>query len=155
MFFFVAGRGDGEQRGDRPALDDLEPIIDQAPFDVLGTTEVRFDPPAHLRQPNDLRIRQRWLLLPLGLDRLLLRAALRRCADGMLLGGNGLGDDLAIPNLVDVRIHQTGDQRLAEPEAGLHGGDLAGAHDRVGREKNAGRLREVHLHTTTAMWSFR
>jgi hypothetical protein len=33
----VAGRGDGEQRGDRPALDELEAIVDQAPFDVLGT----------------------------------------------------------------------------------------------------------------------
>src|SRR5215203_4987821 len=33
----VAGRGDGEQRGDRPTLDELEAIVDQAPFDVLGT----------------------------------------------------------------------------------------------------------------------
>jgi len=40
----VAGCGNGEKRGDRPALDDLEFIIDQAPFDVLGTAEVRFDP---------------------------------------------------------------------------------------------------------------
>ena len=44
----VAGRGDGKQRGDRPALDDLE-VVDQAPFDVLGTAEVRLDPPAQLR----------------------------------------------------------------------------------------------------------
>ena len=61
----VAGRGDGEQRGDRPALDDLEAIVDQAPFDVLRAAEVRFDPPAQLREPHDLRIRQRRLLLPL------------------------------------------------------------------------------------------
>ena len=65
----VAGRGDGEQRGDRPALDDLEAIVDQAPFDVLGTAEVRFDPPAQLREPHDLRIGQRRLLLALRLDR--------------------------------------------------------------------------------------
>src|SRR3990170_672507 len=31
----VAGCGDGEQRGDRPALDDLEVVVGQAPFDVL------------------------------------------------------------------------------------------------------------------------
>src|SRR5436309_1604 len=53
----VAGLGDGEQRGDRPALDDLEAIVDQAPFDVLGLAEVRFDPPAQLREPHDLRVR--------------------------------------------------------------------------------------------------
>ena len=46
----VVGRGDGEERGDRPALHDLEAIVDQAPFDVLGGLEVRFDPPAQLRE---------------------------------------------------------------------------------------------------------
>ena len=71
----VVGRGDGEQRGDRPALDDLEAVVDQAPFDVLGAAEVRFDPPAQLREPHDLRIRQRRLLLPRRVDRLLLRPA--------------------------------------------------------------------------------
>ena len=141
----VAGRGDGEQRGDRPALDDLEVIVDQAPFDVLGAAEVRFDPPAQLREPHDLRIRQRWLLLPLRLDRLFLRPACRRGVDGKLLGANRLGDDLAVPHLVDVRVHQAGDQGLAEAEAGLHGGDLPVARDGVGREQDAGRLREDHL----------
>ena len=68
----VAGRRDREQRGDRPALDDLEAVVDQAPLDVLGTAEVRLDPPAELHQPHDLRVRQGRLLLPLRLDRLLL-----------------------------------------------------------------------------------
>ena len=145
VVLLVAGRGDGEQRGDRPALDDLEVIVDQAPFDVLGAAEVRFDPPAQLREPHDLRIRQRWLLLPLRLDRLFLRPACRRGVDGTLLGGDRLGDDLAVPHLVDVGIHQAGDQGLAEAEAGLHGGDLPVARDGVGREKDAGRLREDHL----------
>ena len=140
----VAGRGDGEQRGDRPALDELEAIVDQAPFDVLGTAEVRFDPPAQLGEPHDLRIRQRWLLLPLRLDRQFLRPACRRGVDGKLLGGNRLGDDLAVPHLVDVRVHHAGDQGLTEAEAGLHRGDLPVAGDGVGREKNAGRLREDH-----------
>src|SRR6185436_2816443 len=47
----IAGTGDGEQRGDRPALDDPEVVVDQAPFDVLGTAEVPFDPAAELREP--------------------------------------------------------------------------------------------------------
>ena len=68
----VAGRRDREQRGDRPALDDLEAIVDQAPLDVLGTAEVRLDPPAELHEPHDLRVRQGRLVLPLRLDRLLL-----------------------------------------------------------------------------------
>ena len=117
----VAGRGDGEQRGDRPALDDLEPVVDQAPFDVLGAAEVRFDPPAQLREPHDLRIGQCRLLLALRLDRQFLRPACRRGADGEPLGGDCLGDDLAVAHLVDVRVHQAGDQGLAEAEAGLHG----------------------------------
>ena len=83
----VAGRGDGEQRGDRSALDDLEAVVDQAPFDVLGAAEMRFDPPAELREPNDLRIRQCRLLLPLRLDRLFLRPACRRGVNGKPLGG--------------------------------------------------------------------
>ena len=141
----VAGRGDGEQRGDRPALDDLEAVVDQAPFDVLGAAEVRFDPPAQLREPHDLRIRQRRLLLPLRLDRLFLRPACRRGVDGKPLGGDRLGDDLAVPHLVDVRVHQAGDQGLAEAEAGLHRGDLPVGRDGVGREEDAGRLREDHL----------
>ena len=110
----------------RPALDDLEAVVDQAPFDVLGAAEARFDPPAELREPHDLRIRQRWLVLPLRLDRLLLRPTCRRGVDGRLLVGDRLGDDLAVPHLVDVPVHQAGDQGLAEAEAGLHGGEPSG-----------------------------
>ena len=141
----VAGLGDGEQRRDRPALDDLEVIVDQAPFDVLGAAEVRFDPPAQLREPHDLRVRQSRLLLPLRLDRLFLRPASRRSVDGDLLGGDHPGDDLAVTHRVDVRVHQARDQGLAQAEAGLHGGDLPVTRDGVGREQDAGRLREDHL----------
>jgi hypothetical protein len=66
---------DGEERGDRPALDDLEVIVDQAPFDVLGVAEVRLDPSAKLGESHDLRIGQGRLRLPLWLDRLLPRPA--------------------------------------------------------------------------------
>jgi hypothetical protein len=95
----VTGRRDGEQRGDRPALDDLEAIVHQAPFDVLRAAEMRFDAPAQLRELNDLRIRQHRLRLPLGGDR--------------------LRDDCAVPHLVHVGIHQTGDEGLTKAEAGL------------------------------------
>ena len=44
----VVRHGNGEQCGDRPALDDVEVVVDQAPFDVLRASEVRFDPPAEL-----------------------------------------------------------------------------------------------------------
>ena len=57
----VVPRGDGEQRGDRPALDDLEAVVDQAPFDVLRPAEVRFDLPSQLHELHDLRIGQRRL----------------------------------------------------------------------------------------------
>ena len=120
----VAGLGNGEQCGDRQALDDLEAIIDQAPFDVLRTAEVRFDQPAEPREPHNLRIGQRWLLLTLWLDRQFLRPASRRGVNRTLLGGDRLGDDLAVAHLEDIRVHQAGDQGLTEAEAGLHGGDL-------------------------------
>ena len=64
----VAGLGDGEQRGDRPALDDLEAIVDQAPLDVLGVAEVFFDRSAQALELQNLAIRQRLCVLPLGLD---------------------------------------------------------------------------------------
>jgi hypothetical protein len=44
-----------------------------------------------------------------------------------------------------VRVHQAGDQGLAEAEAGLHGGDPPVGGDGVGREQDAGRVREDHL----------
>jgi hypothetical protein len=141
----VFGLGDGEQRGDRPALDDVEGIAHQAPFDVLGATEVRFDLPAQPREPHDLRVCQRWLLLALRIDRLLQRPTCRRSVDGKRLGADRLGDDLTVPHLVDVRVHQAGDQGFAQAEAGFYGGDLPVAGDRVGREQDAGRLREDHL----------
>ena len=141
----VFGRGDGEQRRDRPALNDLEAVVGEAPFDVLGGAEVRFDPPAQLREPHDLRIRQRGLILPCRLDRLFLYPARRRGVDGKLLGRDRFVDDLAVAHLVDVRVHQTGDQSLAEAEGGLHGGDLAVARDGVCREQDAGSVWDDHL----------
>ena len=75
VVLLVAGLGDGEQRGDRPALDDLKVIVDQAPLDVLRAAEVRLDTPAQLREPHDLALSQRGLVLPLRLDRLFLRPA--------------------------------------------------------------------------------
>ena len=80
-------------------LDDLETVIDQAPFDVLGAAEVRFDPPAQLRELHDLRIRQRWPSCWAGLDRAVPCSASRRGVDGTLLGGDRLGDDVAVRTL--------------------------------------------------------
>ena len=60
------------------------------------------------------------------------------------LAGDRLGDDVAVAHLEDVRVDQARDQRLAQAEAGLHGGDPPVARDRVGGEEDAGRLREDH-----------
>ncbi len=141
------GDGDGEQRRDRAALNDLEAnaVVCQTPFDVLRAAEVRFDPPPELYELHDLRIRQRRLLLPLRVDRHFLGTAGRQGVHGTLFGGDRPGDDFAVSHLEDVRVHQAGDQSLAEAEAGIHGGDLPVARDGVGREQDAGRLREDHL----------
>ena len=141
----VADLGDREHRRDRPVLDDVEFIIEQAPFDVLGAAEVRFDPPAELHEPHDLRIGQRWLRLLRRLDRVLRRPACRQGVDAKLLGGDRPRDDLAVAHFVDVRVHQTGNDSLPEAENGLHGGDLPVRRDRVCGEQDAGRGRDDQL----------
>jgi len=50
----VIDLGEREQRGDRPALDELEPLPVQTPLDVLGVAEVALDPPAQRHQAQDL-----------------------------------------------------------------------------------------------------
>ncbi len=140
----VGRHGDREQRRDRAALDDLEAVVDQAPLDVLGAAEMRLDPAAEPLELDDLRIGEGGLLLPLGLDRPLPRSAIGRGVDPKPLGGDLLGDDLTVAHLVEVRVHQAGDQRLAEAEAGVHRADPPVGGDRVRREEDPGRLREDH-----------
>ena len=118
----VDGSGDREQRGNGPALDDPEAVVDQAPFDVLGMAEVRFDPPAELHELRDLCVRERRLLH--GRDR--------------------LGEDLAASHRVDVRVHPARDESLADAESCLHRGHGPVARDGIGSEENSGRSREGH-----------
>ncbi len=141
----VGALRDREQRRDRPALHDPEAVVHQAPFDVLGVAEVRFDPPPELDQPYGLRIGQRRLLLPLCVDRHLLRTPGRQGGQGPMFGGDRPGYDLAVTHGEDVRVDQAGDQCLAEAESGVHGGGPPVAREGVGREQDAGRVREDHL----------
>ncbi len=144
MILLVVGLGNGEERRDRPALDDPEVVVDQAPFDVLRAAEVRFDAAPEPYEPHGLRVRQGRPPLALRVDRRFPRPAARQGQDGTLFGGDGLGDDLVVSHREDVRVDQTGDQGLAEAEARVHGGDLPVARDGIGREQDAGRLREDH-----------
>ncbi len=144
MVLLVAGLGDGEQGGDRPALDDVEVVAHQAPFDVLGPAEVRLDVPAQPYQPQDLGVGQRRLRLPPGLDRRVLDAAFARRQDRTGLGGDRRADDLVVAHRVDVPGDQPGDERLAEPPPGLHGGDLPVRGHRVRGEQDPGRVGEHH-----------
>ncbi len=85
-------------------------------------------------------------------------ALTRRCCTrrhhelyGKLLGADRLDDDLAAPHLVDVRVHQTGDQRLAETEAeATFRFDVTGSA--VNRMPAASG--KTICCTTTAMWTF-
>ena len=141
----VVGHRNGEQCGDRPALDDMELVIGQAPFDVLGASEVRFYAPSQPGEPDHLRIRQRRLILPRHVDRLFPGPTGGRGTGRELLRVDRLGDDLAVSHPVNVCVHPSRDQGLAEAEDGLHHGDLPVGRDRVGGEEDAGRLREHHL----------
>ena len=96
MILSVGGGGNRKQRRDRPALDDLEVIVNQTPFDVLRAAEVRFDAAAEFREAQDLRIGQRGLLLLLRIDRLLVRPACLRGINRKLLGAECLRDDARV-----------------------------------------------------------
>ena len=61
------------------------------------------------------------------------------------LVATALVDDLAVADLVDVGVHETGDQGLAEAEGRLDGDDLPVGRDGVGREQDTGSLRDDHL----------
>ena len=138
-------RGNREQRGDRATLDDVRAVVIEAPLNVLGLAEVGLDPSAEPLQIDHLHVGQYRLLLPLRPDRHLLGPTPRRRDDGDPFGGDRLGHDVAVAYGVDVRARQTGDERLTEAEAGLHGAELPVGRDRVGREQDAGRLWEDHL----------
>jgi hypothetical protein len=84
VVFVVSRRGDGEQRGDRPALHDVERVVDEAPLDVLRAAEVGLDPPPQLNELHDLHIGQHRLVSAVGRDRHLDGPAVR-CG----LHGNG------------------------------------------------------------------
>ena len=78
-----------------------------------------FDPPAQLRQPEDLCVGQRGSLPGFGIEWLFARPTARQRVNGEVFGGDRPGDDLVVAHLVDVRVHHTGDQRLTQAEAGL------------------------------------
>ena len=58
----VVGRRDREEGRDRAALDDREPVVVQAPLDVLRAPEVRLDPPADPLELRRLRVAEHRLL---------------------------------------------------------------------------------------------
>jgi hypothetical protein len=110
---------DRVQRRDGPALDDVEAVFRPAPFDVLRMAEVRFDRSADFFELYDLVVGQRSRALP-------------------------PVDDRPVPHFVDVGVHVTGDQRVAEAEDGVDGRDAAVAGDRIGGEEDAGGLGDDH-----------
>ena len=132
----VVDGGDREQRGDRPALHDVEHVVvGQAPLDVLGATEVRLDPPAQPGQVQHLRIGQDRSPGLLRVDRHLAGPAGRDGAGRHRLGADRSGDDLAVAHRVDVGIDLPGDQGLAEAERRFdEGGPPVSGHGVRGEE---------------------
>jgi len=124
---------------------DLEIVVDQAPFDVLRSPEVRLDFPAQSRQLHHLHVRERGLFLLRRVDLDSPRASSGERFDREPFRRDGLLHDLVVAHLEHVRVHQTGDERLAEAEARVHGQDLSVPADGIGREQDAGRLRDEHL----------
>jgi hypothetical protein len=140
----IGGLRDRKERRDRPALDDVQGVAGQAPFDVLRAAEVTLDRAADTLEPHDLLVRQRLRVTSLDSELLLKGAALRARLHGELLGSELLLDERAVPHLVDVCVHSTGDERLAEAETSVDGRNLAVAGDGVGRKQDPGRIGKNH-----------
>ena len=142
----VVGRGgDGEQRRDRSALHDVEGAVDQAPLDVLGSPEVRLDPPTQSRQLDYLGVRERRLRLPGRVDRDVLRASsgsasIASCFEATIFWTISSSRTLNMSGLTRPDTSASPRPKLASTDCNL---PVAG--DRVGREQDAGRLRDDHL----------
>jgi hypothetical protein len=130
----VPGTGNGEERGDRAALDDGERAARVSPLDVLRRAEVRLDPPADVREPQHLGVRQLLDPPPVGADLHPLGPATRCGPHGDRLGCHGPAQDSAVAHGVVVRVGQPGDEGLAEPVARVDGHDLAVGRHGVGGE---------------------
>ena len=118
----ISGLGDRVQRGDRTALNDIEAVLSHAPFDILRTAEVRLDPPSQGREPHDLGIGQRRLLLLLDVDRPFLRPAPGHGVDREALGTDGPGDDHAVAHLAVLEWldHAVLESHARDPFVGLN-----------------------------------
>ena len=141
----VAGRGNGEQRGDRPALDDLEVIVDQAPFDVLGRPKC-----ASIRRPS-CASRTTCASVSAGCS---CRSGSIACSCVPPAGEAWMARCLVAIALATTSPSRTCRRRHSpDRRPGPRRGrswpprmkDLPVARDGVGREKDAGRLREDHL----------
>ena len=139
-------RGHGEQRRDRPGLQQVEGVVSPGPLDVLrahrtGRRPVRRAPPtprsAHPAAPARLvRSSATVTVPPPGRLRTLSALAPSVRLDD-LAGGH--------VNHVMVRLDLAGHQRLAQPHRGVDDRLRAQPGERVGREQHAGGLALDHL----------
>ena len=145
MIFLIVRLRYRVQGSDWPALDNIERIANQTPFDVLGAAKMRFDPSADALKLHDLRIGQHLFVLQLRLDLPFFRTAVRRGINRQFLGGYPFVDDLAVPHLVDISIHPAGNHGFTQPEAGINGYHSPVGSDGIGSEQNACCLGKNHL----------
>src|SRR5436305_11665480 len=97
----------------------MKSIIDQAPFDVLRATEMRFNLSAYALKLQNLLIRQRLPVLFLRLNLLFFRTAIFQGIHSQLLGGYLLIDNLAVTHFIDISIYQARDQCFSESKTGI------------------------------------
>src|SRR4051812_29522869 len=121
VIFLIIRFRDGEKSSDWPTLDNIKCIINQTPFDVLGTAEMFFDLSTHALKLQNLLIGERLPVLPRRLNLLFIRSAIFYRINSQLLGGYLLIDNLAVTHFIDISIHQTGNQGLTKSEAGING----------------------------------
>src|SRR4051794_37049005 len=118
--FIVVPGWDREQCSDRPALNNLESVVEKTPLDVLRTTEMSPYALADCRQCAGLFVTQGRVIAPCRLD------------------------DLSVAKLEPFRNDCPGDERLADARAGFYRDHGSVSGHRIGVEHHTRRLGQHH-----------
>ena len=142
----VGGRtvGDGEERGDRPGLEQRHLAAGDRPLDVLRRAVLRLDPPAEVDERAHVVVGEGGLGPAVAVPGLDTAAGERRRRDG--LGAEGPGEEPTGGRVRDVvvRFDEARDEGLAQPERRVDGHLPAVPREWVRREEHAGGVGGHH-----------
>src|SRR4029079_15960103 len=142
---FVIRFGNRIQGGDGTALNNIKPVVCQAPLDVLWVIEMLFYFPADTLQFHYLFIGQYLRLLHAGVDRLFIRASILYGINSQLLGRYHFICYAAVAHFIVVSIYQAGNHGFSQSPTGINRNHFPVSGEWIGRKHDTRRLREYHF----------